>query len=136
MCQNKIFTKYIWHTHPNISKSYPSVQDLFFTLRKTPNISIIFTKWGIWELYAGKKYNITKENIDYFRRKYIDDILAKIYFGTGKGKVDVLNKDQLSVVLEQTKNLNRIMTHFGFKFIISFTDWRDIGFEYILKFTN
>ena len=52
----------IWHTHPNSVKSYPSGEDYLKILKtgtNRPVISLIFTRWGIWELYAKKKLNLS-----------------------------------------------------------------------------
>lgn len=55
---NKEYYGIIWHTHPNTSKYYPSIEDLL-TLVKTRfklyncrsiKLSIIYTKYGIWIL--------------------------------------------------------------------------------------
>jgi hypothetical protein len=82
-CKQDIYTKYIWHTHHNISKSYPSVQDIIKVMKHNNIYSIIFTKWGIWVLNCDTFYNINDIDI-----KLIDTLLGHIYFNTEKGRTN------------------------------------------------
>lgn len=136
-CQNKTYTKYTWHTHSKNSKGYPSVADLFIPLRKTPDTSIIFTKWGIWELHTGDKYlkELTEERREFLKVNYLEKVLNKIYEYTEKGRASPLNERQHSAVIQLTESLNKVMqNNLKFKFIAAFTDWREIRGRYELKF--
>jgi hypothetical protein len=48
-----------FHTHPTIVWPWPSTEDVFKVLRKRDGKplygSLIFTEWGIWEIYAANK---------------------------------------------------------------------------------
>jgi hypothetical protein len=51
-----------YHTHPRLSKPWPSVEDVFNVLYERPpaeNLwrSLIFTEWGIWEIYSPRCYD-------------------------------------------------------------------------------
>jgi len=64
-CQHSIYSSIIWHTHPNISLPYPSVEDILKVIkpRTKPELittSFIFTSIGIWSI-QGKKREITPE---------------------------------------------------------------------------
>ena len=72
-CTTDTITPYYWHTHPNISKYYPSIEDIMKTTKKrnmTMKYSIIFTKWGIWTLssnsFDSQAYTKYKE---YYKKK-------------------------------------------------------------------
>lgn len=134
-CQNKTFTKYLWHTHSKKSKGYPSVADLLIPLRKTPDTSVIFTIWGIWEIHAGEKYakELTEEKREFLKVNYLEKILNKIYEYTNRGRAYPLDEKQYSAVLQLINSLNKLMQEkFKYKFVVSFTDWRAIGGNYYL----
>lgn len=41
----------MWHTHPSISKYYPSMEDILSVLKHgSIKISLIFTEYGVWNL--------------------------------------------------------------------------------------
>lgn len=138
-CQNKTFAKYTWHTHSKASKGYPSVADIFVPLRKTPETSLIFTIWGIWELHAGEKYakELTEERREFLKINYLEKILTKIYEYTDGGRAYPLNERQHNAVIQLTGSLNKLMQEkLKFKFIAAFTDWREIKGNYYLKFAS
>lgn len=45
---NKFATNYIYHTHPLISFSFPSFEDISTIIKSPQQKSFIFTIWGIW----------------------------------------------------------------------------------------
>ena len=47
----------IWHTHPNVSKVYPSLVDVLKVLKHSIKRSYIFTPYGYWLLECPNKYN-------------------------------------------------------------------------------
>jgi hypothetical protein len=136
-CQNNTFTKYTWHTHSKSSKGYPSVADLFVPLRKTPDTSIIFTIWGIWELHAGQKYakELTEERREFLKVNYLEKVLNKIYEYTDRGRAYPLSEKQYSAVTQLTASLNKLIQEkLDMRFVAFFTDWREIKDNYNLKF--
>lgn len=46
----------IWHTHPNRSKAYPSVEDINKVVKHSTTRSLIFTAHGVWELHCAGKH--------------------------------------------------------------------------------
>lgn len=84
-CIHKKYSKFIFHTHPNHSKAYPSVEDIEKILKhKTIVYSIIFTKWGIWILNLNGSYN---ENKILTNRLNIKNLNAYIYRKTDRGHI-------------------------------------------------
>ena len=48
---NKPYTSIIWHTHPLKSRPWPSFEDIFMVIKSNkPQASLIFTRWGLWEI--------------------------------------------------------------------------------------
>jgi hypothetical protein len=135
-CMNKTYTKYTWHIHSKVSKGYPSVADLFVPLRKTPDTSIIFTIWGIWEIHAGQKYakELSEEKREFLKVNYLEKVLNKIYQYTDKGRANPLDEKQYSAVKQLTESLNKLMQEkLGYRFVAFFTDWREIRGNYLLR---
>lgn len=129
-CQNKSFTRYQWHTHSIRSKGYPSASDIFIPLRKRPEICFVFTIWGIWELKAGKKYNLSEREREKIKVEYIDKILAKIYNYTERGRAEILNPQQLSAVKQLTESLNKVVIKLGMELNVKFTAWWELEGDY------
>jgi hypothetical protein len=84
----------IWHTHPMISKVYPSDEDIVkVLLNSNINISIIFSLWGIWEITTDLDYKypsfFNKEEQLKYKKKCID-LLApfskKLYYDLDQSK--------------------------------------------------
>ena len=128
-CLPTMYTKYTWHTHSRVSKGYPSVQDIFLPLRKTPKISCIFTIWGIWQVNARNSrylplYN--RKNPD----QRIEQLLGQIYHSTQKGRSIYLSKDERRIVNNLLREINHILSRFDM--VIYFTDWREIEGNYVL----
>ena len=122
-CQYDSYGKYIWHSHPNISKGYPSMEDIqkSLKLRNTDviQVQIILTSWGIWEIYTGNKKHITPEIQDRLKSFKLN-INSWLYSKSLKGKQ-----------LPQDKILNkyiRILKHDfkDFKLKVKFTSWEKI----------
>ncbi len=57
MCLYKYYTSIIFHTHPAIYYSYPSVEDIVKVIKNKKIIyhSLIATKWGIWKISVDDK---------------------------------------------------------------------------------
>jgi hypothetical protein len=68
---------YIFHTHPNICKAYPSIQDLERVLkyRHITKNSIIMTVWGVFQIYS---LNSNKSVGTYKHHELINDLLTDL----------------------------------------------------------
>lgn len=85
-CKHSRYEKYIWHTHPKVSKGYPSKEDIIKVLKNNKvEYSLIFTTWGIWVVNCKNKKDYTPQHID-----YIGDIITKainkLYYLSEKGR--------------------------------------------------
>ena len=57
-CQYEEYSNILWHTHPLTSRPWPSGEDIEKMIKprpgeendKIPVVSLIFTKWGIWQI--------------------------------------------------------------------------------------
>ena len=116
-CQTKKYKRMIYHTHPFVSKSYPSIEDIFKIVKlknKIIKVSIIFTTWGIWELQCDKKIDkISKEIIN-----KVDKQLDNIYFTQNNGRGELRSK---SLLQKSINNINDILSEYDFK--MYFSDW-------------
>ena len=116
-CKTKGNRKMIYHTHPFVSKSYPSIEDILKIIKlknKIIKVSIIFTRWGIWELHCSKK-------IDKIPKEIINDVdkqLTNIYHNQNKGKGELRSKPLLK---KSINNINDILSEYDFK--MYFSEW-------------
>jgi hypothetical protein len=79
--------------------------------------SLIFTKWGIWELKCNNK-----KEVEDIPKKEIRKQLDKIYFENEKGH-EINN----SIMLQnRIKNIEEILQNEGFDFNMYFTEWFEI----------
>lgn len=126
---------YIWHTHPYISFSIPSVEDIIHVIKHLEiQSSIIITTWGIWEIYKVKNFDSSivknKKMLDFFNKK-IDEIIKYLITKTRiprnerhnnyKNRMDLdnfLNDIYLSI-----DNLNNLLVNI---INIFFTDWNSL----------
>jgi hypothetical protein len=57
-CQIPKYEDIIWHSHPIVSKSYPSGIDIYKLIEHNSiKISIIFTNWGVWQIRYKNYYS-------------------------------------------------------------------------------
>ena len=71
-CIWKKYTNILWHTHPLTSRPWPSGEDIAkiikwrpgVTIDKLPIVSLIFTKWGIWQIVSATNNRIDAAAID------------------------------------------------------------------------
>jgi len=118
-CRNNKYYPVIWHTHPVNMQSYPSVEDIIKILKPRPNgipkISLIFTRWGIWNLWSGRKGVVSKE---------LTRLLSKTYSGlyhiTNKGRGDI----SIPFVNSYINELEYILSDYNFN--IRLTLWSEI----------
>lgn len=104
-CTHIQYSKFIWHTHPNGSKYYPSNEDIYKILKhKSISDSYIFTPFGYWHMH----YSLTINNKKTY--DFIDKVNKWFYFNTNKGRE--YNKD---IILKYCTKLNKIK-FFSIKF--------------------
>ena len=108
MC-NQVKAPIIWHTHSSASKYYPSAEDINKVLKHPEiNTSTIYTRYGYWKLDYRGEHILTESEI-----QVIDDILARFYHDTKKGRE--YNSDAINELV------NSINVAIGAEFI-SWTD--------------
>jgi len=125
-CQTRKY-KMIYHTHPLSSKSYPSSEDIFKIVKlknKIIKISVIFTRWGIWELYCNKKSDIITDNI----KHNVKQQLTNIYHQQNGAREELRSKSLLNKAIN---NINMILSEYDFK--MYFSEW---NFENDYKLHN
>lgn len=105
----------IWHTHPLISKGYPSAEDLS-KVRKHEKIknSIIFTKWGIWQIIYNGPANEISEKARYYIHGQISYDLYKIR------RSNEISNENMGLI---NNYIDRIYNEFGITLI--FDRWQD-----------
>ena len=122
-CQHSSYSKYIWHTHPENSKGYPSVVDIVKVIKNRSIISksFIFTTWGIWCVSANPSHLNAKvlENI----KKDLENYLADIYFATKKGKV-LTNEHIVKKIINSISR--KINSKYYIDLGINFKSWEEI----------
>lgn len=110
----------IWHTHPFDMKSYPSMEDIRKILKLksgyNPKVSLIFTKWGIWKLWAGKK-GLVSNNIE----RAIIKSYSGLYHITEKGRGNI----NIPFVQSYIEELEYILQEY--RFSIRLTTWNKLG---------
>jgi len=100
-CANKKYDKIIWHTHPKLSKYFPSTEDILKILKNSNiNQSFIFTSFGYWALYYYGELPEHKINDKTINIKRINDLF---YFKTQKGRE--YNKDEIDIYISNLKRL-------------------------------
>ena len=105
-CSHVYYSKIIFHTHPNISKPYPSAEDILKIMKSFDiEYSVIFTSWGIWKLYSNKKFKFTEKNVKNDIKK-INSLLVDLYYHYKDKNFDflfineVVNKIRLTTSIE------------------------------------
>jgi hypothetical protein len=89
VCNQRKYTKYIWHTHPSNLIAYVSPEDILKILKKrpggNPQVSVVFTKWGSWYLYSERKVTLDENWKEYFTEK-IKQVSRTLYERSEKGR--------------------------------------------------
>jgi hypothetical protein len=127
------YQKYIWHTHPNTSQSYPSTEDIIKIITpRTENVvmnSIIFTRWGIWELSSKLK---STDKISKSVKSNLDKAYGALYHITDKGR-GILNRSALPIVHSYILQIMYSLQDWGYE--MSFTDWDSLtGKDYYIRY--
>ena len=125
-CTLPYYTDYIWHTHINGSKSYPSAEDILKVLKKRKKplkVQLIFTEWGIWETSA----TIFREFKDINKEiKAIEHISVDLYNRTERGRAKNVNIEAIE------KFMKSLISRYP-NLRIFFTPWNKIINGYMCK---
>ena len=88
-----------YHTHPASSKSYPSGEDLVKIIAQkiesgtpSPNIEIIFTKWGIWQMMAVVKTPLKSQQRRQMAQRLNRKVLEPFYGDSERGRAESIDK--------------------------------------------
>jgi hypothetical protein len=106
--------KIIWHTHPTVSKYYPSVEDICKILKGHPGqeieYSILFTVYGVW-LFSNP---IKTRDVDDRLKAIIDNECNKqFYRASGSGRT--YNTDAIQLYIECLKaGINNFGANYNF----------------------
>lgn len=73
-CYHKRYSKWILHTHPFISKAYPSGEDIVKVIKhEIIKNSLIVTSWGIWHIRKLRdRKNLDLEKLTQDTKKCVD----------------------------------------------------------------
>ena len=90
VCRHNRYSQFIWHTHPQHGKYYPSAEDIIKIMKNNHKIqrSWIFTTHGYWTIeYTGDQINTNNES------SYLYDMLLNEYprVVNGSGIIDEIN---------------------------------------------
>jgi len=101
-CSTIVNYPMVWHTHPKVSKYYPSLVDIFKVIKHSSNTSYIFTQYGFWHLYCPDEYDGFDKLNENPLAIEVNKILDEFYYVSGTGReynseityqlVDELNK--------------------------------------------
>ena len=106
----------IWHTHPRVSKFYPSVEDMCKVLKTTNQTtkSLIFTVAGMWTIESGGKVWSSIPAEVYRRLKGIND---ELYGKSARGR----SNPAPQVLAHYMAALATVMHNAGLQWQISLT---------------
>jgi len=121
------YQKYIWHTHPLTSKSYPSAEDIIKVIksRTIDSVldSVIFTRWGLWEMSAASKGTISQSLFEELKENL--KIQADgLWHLTQRGRGD-LTTDTLPIIHSYINAVEYSLN--DWKYRMSFTGWDALG---------
>ena len=107
------YKKLLWHTHPDGVIAYPSAEDILKVVKPRRDISMIeksfiYTTWGVWELYATRKAEMSEKDIGKLITKLDDKYSKKMYNNTEKGRARTLTADMEKYV---DKYIQRVETN-------------------------
>lgn len=140
ICKNSKYTEYIFHTHPIRSKGYPSAEDILKVIKQRrdeyPRVSVIFTMWGIWEITARKKRDLSVDSrLQPWALLYINSEFEPVYFSTGKGR-GRLSRESYNLLRQAVENIeNTLNRKLRCDLRIKFSTWSEVGDRgYYIKF--
>ena len=122
---NEPYKKLLWHTHPKGVIAYPSAEDILKVVKPRRDISMIeksfiYTMWGVWELYATRKAEMSLKDIEKLIRKLDNKYSKKMYNKTEKGRARTLTADMEKYVdaYIQRVETNKKLSKRGFTIIL------------------
>ena len=128
---NSPYKKYLWHTHPLTSQSYPSTEDVIKVIKPRTNdvvmVSLIFTKWGLWEMFAKSK-GIISNSVSHD----LNNAYGRLYNMTERGR-GVLTHGTLPIVQSYINDVKYSLQEWGYE--MSFTGWDTLkGGDYYMRY--
>lgn len=125
-----------FHTHPKMVWPWPSTEDMFNVLyqRNQKSVlwgSLIFTQWGIWEIYAPTKFS--RDDLNKTKDWWDQNVSDKLYFALK------LDKDPTVPPLKRIlKPLQTYLNAWGDAYgdsgmEITLAAWEDIKGDYYLQ---
>lgn len=157
LCNFNRFTKYVWHTHQGIDNtrqkseqivvgSFPSAEDILTPCFPNNNpiiSSILFSQWGVWEIHAVNKQDLTYDQ----RLKMVGHInwagpsedkkqpIKIMVDGTEDGKAARVNEYQIYLINNYIKSVVDFLYNFAkIELQMTFTPWSQITGSYTLNF--
>lgn len=127
-------SRYIWHTHPYISFSVPSTEDILHVVKHSDIYSsTIITAWGIWEIYKVENFypNLVKDKkvLEYFFKeiqKIVDSLIQKTRIPRDKRINNYKNRTDLdNFIKDINKSITKINELLGTVINICFTSWEN-----------
>jgi len=116
-----------YHTHPAVSKSYPSGEDLvkIIAQRKepgppSPSIEILFTKWGIWQMIAVVKTERDASERRRMAERITKKVLDPFYHDSEKGRAE---KIDIKKIIKFINAIKSSATFYGATVDIQFSFW-------------
>lgn len=146
----KPYQPILWHTHPSLSKPYPSIEDIMKGLKIRDNEDIIIDnllicRWGIWEWYltTEKKHKINQKKLFPLLSYYLDSIAKVAYKEWCKIEKsmdkELYKQQRIDLTPEIEKRIQITIKSLISKiegFQIYFTSWENIDNDlYYLKIT-
>jgi hypothetical protein len=121
-CQHVEYDRVIWHSHPYTAKSYPSAEDVIKIMKNNIYISIIFTRWGIWQLHYDKVDCSYRDIAIYEAAKTkINGYGNIIYHNTDRGDLEYLDNNALEYIKRYIDSI-----WYTYKIYIQFDRWEDL----------
>jgi hypothetical protein len=119
-------TEIIWHTHPPISKYYPSTEDLVRIIKQKhlAHTSIIFTAYGVWVLKCNPPDKIKDKPIIAQLSSDIQSVGHFFYHRTNKGTEYDLNI-KTNLIPEYIKRITQIMNRNGIPYSINWYEYEE-----------
>ena len=124
-----------FHTHPYVTYPWPSTEDIFKVLTERSGAvlwgSLIFTEWGIWEIYSAEK--VDKSYLDSIQEEWTTNTSDKLFYDLNlEENSEVPDLNTVHGALQSfLDKWGRGWEDVGLE--ITLTDWRDIPEYYPLQ---
>lgn len=127
-----------YHTHPYVVLPWPSTEDIFKILYKRdpdPKLwgCLIFTEWGIWEIYSPKKIdvNVIYSEIDDWTDFTSDELFYALNLDDEIKVADISEPNTKRAVNAYIQKWKSKYKDLGLE--IKLTDWKTIPNSYTFK---